>query len=82
MSAITILDPQVVAALSKLSEVTVVRDQNGTAIGTFTPASASNLRDLFDREEIQRRKERARNEGTRPFSEVIEKLRSLEAGSS
>lgn len=82
MSTVTIVDPQIIATLSKLKEVTEIRDQNGTSIGMFTPVSASGLRALFDRDEIQRRKEQARGKPGLPMAAVVEKLRSLESGSS
>jgi hypothetical protein len=63
-----------------------VRDSSGKLLGYFIPADPEaaleyeEVRKLFDPEEIKRRKERSRDDPGRSLDQIMDKLRSQEAG--
>ncbi len=71
------------AYLDPLTEPTEIQDSEGNLLGVFTPADRSavvdytEVRKLFDPEEIKRRKERSRNDPGRTMDQVLARLRSL-----
>jgi hypothetical protein len=77
-------DPALKAYLDPLTEPTEIQDGEGNLLGVFTPADRSavvdytEVRKLFDPEEIKRRKERSRNDPGRTTEQVLARLRSLE----
>ena len=74
------------AYLAPLKERTEIRDPDGKLLGVFLPATEdvapdyANTRQLFDPDEIRRRKERARQDSGRALDQIMERLRSLGNG--
>lgn len=69
--------------LMNIKEPTEIRDPSGNVLGTFTPAGSENpldggggLAKLFDRAEVQRRKELQKDVSGRPLSEVLRDIES------
>ena len=80
--AVLIADPALLSYLTPMKERTEIRDSNGKLLGVFTPERVdySEVRKLFDPEEIKRRKERSQNDPGRTLDQIMERLRSLENG--
>lgn len=72
MSTIT-ADPNMLAVLSQVKEVTEIRDPNGNVVGTFTPSgkTAEEIKKLFD---LDKARAKLATEKSRPFREIIDRL--------
>ena len=82
MSELT-LDEGMMAVLSGLKKLTIVRDKGGKVVGRFYPGEVTEdemydyVLSLFDLEEMKRRKVEESGKG-RPLSEILARLDGME----
>ena len=85
MSTIT-ADPTLVSFFGQIREVTEIRDNTGKLLGIYTPQGCgvatkpdyTEVRKLFDPEELARRKERSKDDPGRTLDQIMERLRAAE----
>jgi hypothetical protein len=79
MSTVT-ADPTLLLVLSQMKDVTEIRDEQGNLVGVYTPKAmtADDARKLFDLDKARERLARERGQA-RPFKQVLQKLKSMEA---
>ncbi len=76
MSHVTLESP-LDSILASLKERTEIRDADGKLLGIYEPAArGKSLRDLFDPEELRRRKQRAQNDPGRSLDEVMRRIQA------
>jgi len=74
MSTIT-ADPNMLAVLSRVIDVTEIRDASGNLVGIFTPGNQADEKPLFDLEEAERISGDERDKG-RPLNEIWADIRA------
>ena len=79
MSTIT-ADPTLLLVLGQMKDVTEIRDANGNLVGVYTPKAmtADDARKLFNLDKARETLAREKDLG-RPFSEVLARLKAMEA---